>query len=71
MLWFCVLSAFGFFSVAFGFLLRASPIQVNLIALSLSSVQIVSCISHVARYAPSPTFNLSSKTISKSNKANL
>ena len=48
MLWFRILSAFGFFSI-----------------------QIVSCISHVARYAPSPTFNLSSKTISKSNKANL
>ena len=64
MLWFRVLLAFGFFSV-----------------------QIVSCISHVARYInslltpfdspvigvqkPSPAFNLSSKTISKSNKANL
>ena len=35
------------------------------------TVQIVSCISHVARYAPSPTFNLYSKTISKSNKVNL
>ena len=35
------------------------------------SVQIASLIGHVARYAPSSTFNLSSKIISKSDKANL